>query len=218
VPGQRPAELQRDERIAAGLRLDPAQRGLGKRAAEPDPQHPPQRPYRQRPHRQQPGRQPGPVQLQRQLGARPVRPLRAQQPDPLGLQPASRESDGGLTGLVKPLNVVDGHEHRRGHRECCQCRPERGRDQPGVRGVRRSFLFQQGNSQRASLRGRQVVSYASQLPFQQVGQSGEGEPYLAAGRGRLEYCVPSFGGGRDGCAEQRCLALPGRPGQHKALR
>jgi hypothetical protein len=113
APSHRAADLQCDERVAAGLGMYPARGRLGERHAQPCPEQVVERAEAQAAERQYLGAHPGAVELKRQVGAWCLGALRAQQANRFVLQPAKRETRGRRRGRVQPLDVVGHHNDRR---------------------------------------------------------------------------------------------------------
>ena len=206
---ERASDLERNERVAARLGLDPAQRGVREADVEMRAEHPVQRPQAEASQPQLLGRHPCPVQLERE----PSGPLGAQQADPLDVDPPEGEGDRARGRRVQPLDVVDRHQHRRRPRERGQRIAQGGRDHARLGDIRRRIRLQEGDLQRPPLRCGQALPDGGRDRFQEVGQAGEGEPQLALGRARLEHVHRPRPRAAHPRLEQGRLAGAGRAGQ-----
>ena len=219
LPDERPGDLERVERIAAGGCLDPDERHARERAPEPLLEELVQGRQRHRPDLETLGARRG--QRGEQLaGGRWIAAPRAhgqQHADPLVDQPAEAVGQDRRGARVEPLHVIDRDEDTR-------TRPGQVTDQAGrrdrerpliVRG-RRVLVAQEGHAQRPTLRSRQTGELVVRDVREQVGQTAQGQLALGFGRSCPKDANAEFGRDVDGRLEDRGLADAGGAGEDEA--
>ncbi len=186
VVRERARQLQREERVAPRLLVDPEQRLPRKRPPEPLVQEPVKRTCAQRAD----GQRLDALGRQRLLEARRLIPVddtsREQDDDRSRFEPSQRELDRAGRRRVEPLDVVDRDGDRAGFADQLQHVAHRDRDGAGVDRIARGIVPQSGDLERAPPRRQELGQRLLENGFEQVAQPGVRERPLRLGRSRRE--------------------------------
>ena len=110
--------------------------------------------------------------------------------DALSVQAPAGELEHARGGLVEPLDVVHGHEHRAGICENAQAAQEGGSNCPVVGRSAARLLEQERDRERPPLRRRKLRQRLGGDVTEQIGEPGESELHLGAARTGREDTQP----------------------------
>ncbi len=186
-PLERPGQLEREKRVAARRLVDAQEREARKREAEPaadelvEPRG-----------AEGSDRETFDPVAERQgelvrLGVLARQSYGGQNADRLLVQAPAGEREHAGGGLVEPLDVVDGDEHRAGGREDAKAAEEGGRDRPVVRWGPARLRQQQRNLERLPLGRWQLRERRSGHLAEQISEPGEPELRLGLSRAGREH-------------------------------
>ena len=201
LPVERPGDLERVERIAAGRGVDPPQHGQREHLADAVAQQTVQLADVQRPDGQAPNRSEAVEGARHGL----AQAARQQHSDRLAAQAPPCERQHRRRGGIRALHVVDCQQHRARGRE----RSQRGhhRDAHAAFLERRTCRFQQQRrAQRLGLRRREVIGDLIHDVTEKIAQHGERQPHLGVYRLRGEHAPPALARQRDRPRPERGLA------------
>ena len=178
---ERTPQLEREERVSPGDRVDAHDHGPRQRDPEPAPQQPMDRPDRERLDREPPERSEGAVEFERRLNGPPSH--RRENGHRLAVQPSQHEREHLGRAGVEPLGIVERDEHgallrraparpkaaRARARACRETAPSGSRSSSAVSSARRCT-------------GASCCSDAAQCRSEQIADGRERDLRLRLGR------------------------------------